>query len=442
VLLIPGEFPPVSTGRAEKALRRCKYLARDGWDVTVLTPALGQPHTEEVLEPIAVEGAPGSVRVLRTGYPLSSSLPSLRQDKYLVSLREKGKVGGIVGAAVGFALGYARWAPVALLAGTHRLPRFDVVLSFSNPIMLHPIGWCLSRLAGVPWTAELRDQIVGYSYNRRGGGAIDSFAERWILRHAELTLEWADAVEVPAAQRVPTHLRGQYSLLRVMGYDPDRYDPERARDVGTLDGPFRIVFTGSTYGRSIGVEPFLRGLHRFVEASGAPSSKLEVVFAGDWSAETDSLVQQLGLGPFVRPLGRISPDACVRLWGESSLLLLVLGHEQDNLPRIPSKFWDYVGARRPILCLGPKDALVRQIVHTERLGVSAENTPDAVEVALRTSYDLWSAGKLECASEPFWRTSSCVPVEGEISALLRGLVKQQHAGGRPARTSERIDVHS
>jgi hypothetical protein len=120
-----------------------------------------------------------------------------------------------------------------------------------------------------------------------------------------------------------------------------------------------------------------------------------VVFAGDWEAQYDRLLDELDLHGYVKYLGYLTRQECLLLWQKSQVLLLILGKERDNLMRIPSKFYDYLGAKRSMLALVHPNGRAAQVVREQQLGFVADaEDMTAVSHALEQIWQAHQGGNL------------------------------------------------
>ncbi len=391
VLLISAFFPPQQGGTSEKMAKRVKYFSRFGWHTAVLTPEI--PETATTDDGLLVEICDAQVEVIRTKYLFKQQWPSLRHDKNRFRDFYGSKVERIID--MGFVpKGYVRWLPYALREGRKIVKDVDVILSMNNPITLHVIGYLLHKWSGKPWVAEIRDPIAGYAYGRRGPETMNYWLERKIIESAHAVIQREDGTPEDIRGRYPAW-QDKFVIIPYAGFDSDDF-PAVTPPSQRHERKLVISYTGSFYGNTITPIPFLDGLAQFLAEFPDARGVIKVLFAGDWDAQYDMKVSQNRLEQIVEYHGRVSRKACIQLWQESDALLLILGKEEDNLLRIPSKFWDYLGARRFMLALVDPNGRVAQLVREEQLGDIA-NTDQPAEIAamLRRMWQAYQQGQLQ-----------------------------------------------
>jgi glycosyltransferase involved in cell wall biosynthesis len=419
--LISDAFPPQLGGRSEKVATRAKYLARYGWKVMVLAPAL--PAASDDAGSDTAPPPPSGVEVCRTPYLFKRRWPSLKHNKDRKIEASLGGRSTRLLDLVALPRGYIRWLPFAITKGVRLARQADVVLSMNNPVTLHIIGWIVSRWARKPWVVEFRDPLVGYAYSKRGPEWINRRLESLIVRTADRVLQIQDFVPDPISARYGDLDPNRFVVIPSVGYDPDDFGhvtPGAAETQG-----LQIAYTGSFYGETITPVPFLNGLKEFISQSAIPPASLRALFAGDWETRYDDLIRELQLEPYVQHLGYLSRQDCLALWQESQALLLLLGKEEDNLARIPSKFWDYLGARRSMLALVHPEGRAARVVREERLGfvADAEDT-QAIAGALEEVWQAYRAGRLRPApTAAFLAQATRAHSEKMVAATMDELVR-------------------
>lgn len=277
---------------------------------------------------------------------------------------------------------YVRTFPrsVVRLARQCRRVDADVVVSVSNPFHLQLVGYAVSRLTGCPWIVEFRDPMVT-SPDRDPDAAITKIAslvERLAVRRSAhvvygkgIQVEpgyYADTYGVPDSHVTP---------LPHHGFDPEAFDG--VEPISYDD--FRITYAGSFYDGWIEPYRFLDGLARY---AGDGNSDLTVQFYGDWSDSYDRLVTDAGLDELVETHDFVPHDEVVPVLKGSDVALYVGGTDPANRRNVPSKIWDYVGARIPILALVDPTFDVADLIREHDLGIVVDpRDTDAIAEAIR-----------------------------------------------------------
>ena len=78
---------------------------------------------------------------------------------------------------------------------------------------------------------------------------------------------------------------------------------------------------------------------------------------------------------------------------KSHLLLLVKATGRGSYGQIPGKFFEYLGTKNRILCLGPKKSEVAEIIYTLKAGNVVETDDREMLDVLRTEYKNYLTGE-------------------------------------------------
>lgn len=281
---------------------------------------------------------------------------------------------------------YVRTAPgsVVRLARLGRREDVDVVVSVSNPFHLQLVGYAVSRLVGAPWVAEFRDPMVT-SPDRNPDALLTSvaaFVERLAARRSDRVV-WGRGIQLEEGYFVDRYGVPEEKVVPMPyhGYDPgafDDVDPVEYDDV-------TITYAGSFYDGWIEPYRFLDGLAAFVSDR---DPALRVQFYGDWSREYGEHVTDAGLDPYVTTHSFVPHEDLVPVLEGSDAGLYVGGTDPRNRLNVPSKIWDYVGARVPILAIVDPSFRVATLIQEHDLGLVADpRNPGAVADAVEELVD-------------------------------------------------------
>ena len=264
-----------------------------------------------------------------------------------------------------------------------------VVSTMNNPIHLHLVGLALKILFRnkVRWFAEFRDGWVSnvQRVNKKG-------ARLWIHKLLEkLVVRWADCigwiegfiVDETYFKRTYTEYADKIIRLPYVGYDPMRFKVKTERSPKV----FKIVYAGTFYEGWIEPITFFYALAEFVKKENINQGRLIVEFYGDWQDRYTEMINDLKIGEYISVKPSIPYDEIIKILKGADLLLHIVGSKKENRNNLSLKFFDYIGARKPILVLGHPDYLACKIVERYRLGIAARiDNVDEIARALRMFY--------------------------------------------------------
>jgi hypothetical protein len=353
LLYVSQIAPPSPLVAARRVAGLCKYLARLGYDITVLA--------SDVSGAGEIEGA----RVVRTHDLITSPLNWRRGHFAALSGASSATYAppSRLESVVVPDLALATWVPFALPRAL-RLARgrpFDCVLTSSPPQSAHLIGRAL-RTRGIPWVAELRD---GWTFEphhvpwptklQRG---LDASLERRLLGRADALVAVTDPIADDLSRRL-----GREVAAITNGYDPEE-EPSGDGAAGRLD-PDRhsVVYTGRiSAGRST-PRPLLEGFRELRRTAPQAAERLELVFAGPLTTAETKELEAPDLTGSVKLLGPLGRDAVLSLQRQAgSLLVITEGPSRRSVAT--GKLFEYLAARRPILVLGEETEAARIVAET------------------------------------------------------------------------------
>ncbi len=383
LLLVSYFYPPTRDTGAQRPAAMAKWLARSGWDVTVLTTtAFGSVSpTDGSVDGVRVIRARDlqTVRARMAGHSKVDSL--FDSDSYSGRPHPLSKV--IVPEPLAVA-----WAPFARRAAlaAHRERPFDRVLTTSPPESAHTIGHALSR-KGVPWVADLRDawtfEPLRPPFPTGAQHRLDERLERLRLGAADRVV----CVSEPAAADLRARGIADPAVI-ANAWDPD-HDPgpeaNSAAD-GLLDeGRTSLLYTGrfGSYGRD--PAQFVEGLARLARSSPQSAGRLEVAIAGPLQPQERALFERSDLQPVkVTLLGSLERETSLALQRTDHVDALLLLAQPARSQLVNFKLFEYLAAGTPILALAAGTEAGRVAADAGIAPIVAADDPEAIATALAT----------------------------------------------------------
>lgn len=347
LLLVSYFYPPTRDTGAQRPAAMAKWLARLGWEVTVLTTsAFGRDRTESEV---------GGVRVLRA-FDLQRIRARMAGHSRVESLFDSDSYSGrphwLSKVIVPEPLAVA-WAPFAHRAAmaAHRERPFERVLTTSPPESAHTIGHALQR-RGVPWVADVRDawtfEPLRPDFPTGVQRRLDESLERRRLGAADTVV----CVSEPAAADL--RRRGIADPVVIANaWDPDD-DPGPAAAAAASDlldaNRTSLLYTGRFGSHGRDPAPFVEGLVRLASGSPQVAGRLEVAIAGPLQPSERALFDRRDLEPVkVSLLGSLERETSLALQREADALLLLAQPARSQL--INFKLFEYLGSGKPVLAL-------------------------------------------------------------------------------------------
>lgn len=391
VLVISFFYPPFNSVGAVRVSKFTKYLPQYGWTPHVLTVDQDDlPSTLEVEIPV------DSIHRVRqfdiNGFPkVWLKRKTVSQSGYITSAGLMKPVVEMFGRAyrqlVNFPDGQIGWYPYAVRAGAEiiKTEKPDALLSSSLPATSHLIAYRLSGASGLPWIADLRDPWTENQNFKRVQPlrALERILETRVLGQASALV----TVTEPWAARLRERFQKPVYVI------PNGFD---SSDYAEHDEPtrnFTLTYTGMIYSRKQDVTPLFVALDSLAK-SGALPDDFCLRFVGRYLDHAQAQAKKMGLERWVKVMPPVSHREAARLQSESTALLLLLGKDAENAGWCPAKFFEYLGARRPILALGPLDNIAAQLIARANAGTVAQTAEQIESVMMQWFSDFRQTGSL------------------------------------------------
>lgn len=260
--------------------------------------------------------------------------------------------------------------------------RFDAILSSSPFPTSHLVAAELKQQFGIRWGADFRDAWTK-NHNYPYGPLRKFFESRLELR----ILRGADIITAAA----PAYAKSQEALHnRPVTVIPNGFDPE---DVNVpplpLTDKFTITYTGSIYVGKQDPLKIVLALERLIRSGKVAPDDFEVRFYGQRQNWIEKEITDRNLVGIVKQMGGVSRREALLHQRESHVLLLLNWEDPKRKGVYPSKLFEYLGARRPVLATGGVlEDDIEHILRDTRAGIYAptEEQLDRALVGLYGEY--------------------------------------------------------
>ncbi len=374
ILVISYFFPPFNTMGAVRVGKTAKYLTKLGHDVRIIT-AKDQP-----LQPTLPLEIPSENVVYTRWLNLNKPAEIALGGRGKVAARgyePKGilrgvlkKLGSLYKSLFNLPDGQVGWYPFALRAASRLIEKWrpDLIYASAKPFTSLLVARALSRRHRIPWVGELRDLWVdGHYYNypswRR---KVEERLERRVLSSATGLV----TVSEPWAET----LRAKYSKSTAVvlnGFDPNNYPPHS--EIPFRDGQTRIVYTGMIYEGQRDPTPLFHALRQL----GGEAGKVRVAFYGRYLEGVRQLASRMNIENLVEVNDPVPYEEALKIQSQADILLLLLWNDSRERGVYTGKLFEYIGARRPILAIGPTDNVAAELITERKAGVTLDD-PDRI----------------------------------------------------------------
>jgi glycosyltransferase involved in cell wall biosynthesis len=412
--LISYAFPPMGVVGSHRAARICRYAALSGWLPEVVTtyPRRGLPlddsllrtlpstvtiHRTKTFEPLFFYQRIVRPRTTFTATPRESN----NQPGALIrnKLRHRGALTLLshLNAAVVSTLTtpdrQAPWVLYAIREGARILLRnrsIVFILTTSPPHSSQIAGIALSRFFDKPHIADFRDPWIDTNFINRGylRSAIESYLESLVIRTSKYIISTSDTYTQALIDRYKPAEPERF-LTVTNAYEPEDFTPPSHT---TANSNFTLAYLGIFYNQLYPYAIF-SAIASWLNQDSQARHDTRVLIIGPVDPQTAAVVANMRLQGNVEFTGRLPHTEAIRCARCSHLLLLCTG-TGPRTPKgwIPSKLFEYLACRQPILAIVPEgDAAA--IIRATRTGyVFTNDDPRPISNVLQQEYKRYKAG--------------------------------------------------
>ncbi|HEY7113310.1 MAG TPA: glycosyltransferase [Thermoanaerobaculia bacterium] len=370
LLFLSYYFPPARTIASVRSGAIAKWIARRGWDVTVVTPRVDvwkrteDPEGEE--RALAAEG----IRCLRTPHPLS-----FLASGHTVHFYERlGKPGRALGARAADRLrvlaslwhlppeiGWVRHVARLRLPNTEAP---DLVLATGSPFAAFDSARRLADRYRCPFALDYRDLWTGNPHLETPPRAAE------VAREASLLEACAAATTVsPSLSRSLAESFGFATKIHTVsnGYDGEALQSIRPRDFGH----FAVVYTGLFYPPKRVLTPVAAALAELQRRAPADLPDWRFHYFGRHEEHVRDEAARHGISGRVICHGEVSRrEALEAVRGAGVSVVISTVMNQGTLADegvVTGKVFEAIGLRTPILAIAPPTSDLAAVIETSGL---------------------------------------------------------------------------
>ena len=413
-LLVAYHYPPLRSTGVERSAKFARYLAEFGYDATVLTTS--------------AFGGDDDNTVRRAWEPLSAyrwlfNRQARRDPTAAARVRtEAGVVRRWARGARRLLVPDAQltWIPAASLRALQALCTGEVRLVYSSypPASAHLVALFAKQVSGVPWVADFRDSWTSDPLDPE---LLQRPHRRQLERRLEAAVVGAADVVIASTRIAADNLRASYpehaDRIRVItnGFDPADLaaagdDGSGARALpGGVDGQRRLlqlVHTGSFSGSHPCRSPkgLLAALRALLESDATWPQRLQLTLVGRLTRPEIDATADLTASGMVRLVEESDRNTALQYQRSADVLLLVDHPRAWPASNLPTKLFEYLACRRPILALCTAGMVAETMAE---LGAGLCAPPDEPAAIARAIGQLEEAG----ARGVLQRFASTAPLE-------------------------------
>lgn len=382
VLVITYYWPPSGGAGVQRALKFVKYFREFGYEPVVLTvdPAKASyPVIDKTLQTEVSQ----DIRVITTDSfePLNilSAIMGKKNVPYggFANANKESKTQKVLRWVRGnFFIPDARvgWVSHALKAAAKLIEAegINYVFVSSPPHSSQLIGLQLKqRYPQLRWIADMRDPWTDIYYYKdllhtTIAASKDARYEKKVLEVADEIIVVSEAIKRTFTAKSTKINAGKVHVIP-NGYDENDF----AGEVNPETGAFVVSYVGTmadTYKPDVFFKAFAEVVRKH------PQQKVQFRFIGNAPWTLKKLTEEYGIESHCEWIGHVNHDEAIHYMRTSDMLLLIIPDSEGAEGILTGKLFEYLGAERIILGIGPLKGDAAKIIHDCNAGRMFERT--------------------------------------------------------------------
>lgn len=376
ILLISYYWPPAGGGGVQRWLKMSKFIADNNVNLTVYTPNISN---STLLDKSLNEEIDKRIKVIHTNiwepYDIYKIFTNKKKNESVYSgfINESKKPSLTQKISVfirgNFFIPDARmfWIKpsIAFLKNYLKNNPTDVIISTGPPHSMHMIAEGIKSFdSKIKWIADFRDPWTKIDFYdklklTKWGDNKHKKLEKNILSKADkivtVSNSWLKDFEKLSN-------RTDIQLI-TNGYDHLDFINNRV----DLDSSFSIAHIGSM-NADRNPETLWSVLAELCESDIDFKNCLKIKLIGQVDFAITSSIQKYNLNDNCEKINFLPHKKVIDKMLSSQILLLPINRTSNSMGILPGKLYEYMGAKRPILCIGPKEADSHQIISNTNAG--------------------------------------------------------------------------
>ncbi|MDX2195475.1 MAG: glycosyltransferase [Cytophagales bacterium] len=401
VLFITYYWPPSGGSGVQRPLKFVKYLQQYGWMPVVYTSKGGEYF--EIDHSLEAE-VPKNIKILKTKptepYALFKMITGKKKDDKLVAGYMHQKKSNSWAEKLSMWVRSNLFVPDARMLwispSVHYLSKYiakhqiNAIVTTGPPHSMHLIGMALKKKHHIPWLADFRDPWTQIDYWE------DLKMTDWVrnmhIKLEKMVLQTADKV-VCVSRTWGQGLENNSGIhVDIISNGFDEEDIQHTQNV-SRDTQFSLVHIGMM-GKSRNHEVFWQAVSSVCAEDEDIKKDLIVKLYGKNDPSVIESIAKYNLNKQVEIYPYIPHYEIVGIQQKAQVLYLSVNRTANAQGILTGKIYEYLAARRPILCIGPVSGEAAQVIYDTNTGlVSDFDDLTALKANIRTLYQHYKEHK-------------------------------------------------
>ncbi len=370
ILIISYSYPPSNVPAAQRPYTVAKYLNKENFEVTVITCGnadvswgINQGFDPEL--PL--------VKLIKINSLIGRGASTLKKYKTHGKKSLKNRIKSVLFNLLSSMIVPDQaifWYPkvcMYLLKNKDLIYKSDLVFTTSPSFSNHLIGkFIKARNSNISWISELRD--FHYLETIKSVRNLKQFINKK-LEYSVIKKSDKVSFISYSMQDIYSNYYSKFNYkFRVIYNGFDISDFENLNITKTQNDKLTIFYAGSFYRGVRSPVTLLKILDKLIEKEKISSNEIEICIAGNFENELINEVKKYKSFASIKFIGNIPRFKVLKHLVSADLLWLIVGNKSTHYTGVPIKFFEYLGARRPIVNFAPATSEPTKIISENKLG--------------------------------------------------------------------------
>lgn len=429
VLIITYYWPPSGGSGVQRWLKFVKYLPQLGWQPYVFTP---ENPSFDIKDLSLLKHVPDEAEVIH--FPIWEPYEIFLKVSKIFGGASANKPTAVVGSKKrslfqrmstwvrgNFFIPDPRrfWVKpsVEFLEEFLESNKISKIITTGPPHSMHLIGLKLKeRNPKLTWVADFRDPWSEW-------GFLDTLSLSSFVRKKHRKLE---ARVLKIADRVititPFFVR-RFAILgnRKVDLLTNGFDEDDFKEISYLKSDRFIIRHVGIINEKCDPRPFMNAVAEWCSENPYAAEKIIVEFIGDVHPEFKKFVNDSGKLKRVSIFTPTMPHGeLMKLYGSSSILLIVLTGYKDAEGYMPGKLFEYIATGLPVLGIGPENGDAANLLRESGAGTMIDGSKkEAIKSTLSQRYAEWSTSAVPVVKKSSAQAYSRKAITRQLIELLQ-----------------------
>jgi glycosyltransferase involved in cell wall biosynthesis len=425
VLIITYYWPPMGGGGVQRWLKTTKYLRDYGWEPIIFTTQNGEATAIDVE---MLKEVPDGVETIKVPiwepFGLYKKITGKKKGQKLVQGMDQDSSGSQFLQNLSIWIRGNFFIPDArkfwIKPGSKSLEKYletnqvDAIVSTGPPHTTHMIALEVCQKINIPWLSDFRDPWSNIDFYHKL--KLTKWADRKHKRLEQEVLKKSSEVVTVSSSWAADFFKisGRMPVVITNGYDPADFINSGKVE---LDKMFTITHAGSL-NDDRNPHALWKVLNELCRDIKGFKADLVVKFIGQVASSALEELTVSGLSDNFEGIENLPHHEVVEILIRSQLLLLPLNDTPNIDGVIPGKLYEYIGAQRPIVCIGKPDGDAANIIYETNAGkVSDFKDTDSLKATIKEYYQQFKTNNLKVESRGYEKYSRKL-LAGQIAEEL------------------------